>query len=78
MSPLRNNHECMDMIVEILIYLVAAISALFITGYAVHMFIGGLVGQEAENQFIIVACLIVAGVIAYMAWDVIQRRAGKK
>jgi hypothetical protein len=66
------------MIVEILIYLIAAISALFITGYAVHMFIGGLVSPETENQLIVVACLIVAGVIAYMAWDVIQRRTGKK
>jgi hypothetical protein len=66
------------MIVEILIYLVAAISALFITGYAMHMFIGGLVSPEAENQFIILACLIVAGVIAYMTWDVIQRRTGRK
>lgn len=66
------------MIVEILIYLIAAISALFITGYAVHMFIGGLVSPEAEYQFIALACLIVVGVIAYMAWDVIQRRTGKK
>jgi Na+/H+ antiporter NhaA len=66
------------MIVEILIYLVAAISALCITGYAMHMFIGGLVSPEAENQFIILACLIVAGVIAYMTWDVIQRRTGRK
>ncbi len=66
------------MIVEVLIYLVAAISGLFITGYAVHMFIGGLVSPESENQLIIMACLIVAGVIAYMAWDVIQRRTGRK
>lgn len=66
------------MIIEILIYLVAAISALFITGYAVHMFIGGLVSPAAEDQFIVAACLIVAGVIAYMAWDVIQRRRGRK
>jgi hypothetical protein len=66
------------MIVEILIYLVAAISALFITGYAVHMFVGGLVSPEAENQLIVVACLIVVGVIAYMAWDVVQRRTGRK
>jgi hypothetical protein len=66
------------MIVEILIYLVAAISALVITGYAVHMFIGGLVSPEAEYQFITLACLVVFGVIAYMTWDVIQRRKGRK
>jgi len=66
------------MIVEILIYLIAAISALFIAGYTVHMFAGGLVSPETEEQLITVVCLIVAGVIAYMAWDVIQRRTGKR
>jgi hypothetical protein len=66
------------MIVEILVYLVAGISSLFIMGYTVHMLIGGLVSPETENQLIVLACLIVAGVIAYMAWDVIQRRTGKK
>lgn len=66
------------MIVEILIYLVSAISALFITGFAVHMFVGGLVSPETEYQLIALACLIVVCVTAYMTWDVIQRRAGKK
>lgn len=66
------------MIAEILIYLVAAISALFITGFTVHMFVGGLVSPEAEYQLIVVACLVVACVTAYMTWDVIQRRTGKK
>ena len=66
------------MIVEILIYLVSAISALFITGFAVHMFVGGLVSSETEYQLITLACLIVVCVTAYMTWDVIQRRAGKK
>jgi hypothetical protein len=63
---------------EILMYLVVAISALFITGYAVHMFIGGLVSPGSELQIIVLACLIVVGVIGYMTWDVIQRRSGRK
>jgi hypothetical protein len=63
---------------EILIYVVVAISALFITGYAVHMLIGGLVSPESEYQIITLACLVVAGVIGYMTWDVIQRRSGRK
>ncbi len=67
-----------NMFVEILIYLVSAISALFITGYSVHMFIGGLVSTETEYQVITIACIIVVCVTAYMTWDVIQRRAGKK
>jgi len=66
------------MIVEILIYLVSAVSALFITGFAVHMFVGGLVSPDTEFLLIVIACIIVAGVTAYMAWDVIQRRSGKK
>jgi membrane protein DedA with SNARE-associated domain len=63
---------------EILVYVVVAISALLIAGYAVHMFIGGLVSPESEYQIIALACLVVAGVIGYMIWDVIQRRSGRK
>jgi len=66
------------MIVEILIYIIAAAAALFITGYAMHMFIGGLVSPELEQQIIVVACIVVASVMAFMAWDVIQRRKGKR
>lgn len=66
------------MIVEILIYLVAAISAVFMAGFAVHMFVGGLVSPEVENQLIIIACLIVVCVTAYMAWDVIKSRLGRE
>ena len=66
------------MIVEILMYVVVAISALFITGYAVHMFIGGLVSPELEYQLIVLVCILIAAVIGYMTWDVIQRRSGRK
>lgn len=64
--------------VEILTFLVAAISALFITGFSVHMLAGGLVGPETENQLIFMVCTIVFCVIAFMAWDVIARRTGRK
>ena len=66
------------MVTEILIYSVSAIGALFITGFAVHMFVGGLVSQETEYRLIAGACLVVASATAYMAWDVIQNRSGKK
>jgi len=66
------------MIFEILIFAVAGIGALFMTGYAVHMFVGGLVSIETEHNFIILFCLIAMCAMAYMAWDVIQRRTGKK
>ncbi len=63
---------------EILIYLVAAISALFITGFAIHMFVGGLVSPETENDLIIAGCVIVVAVIAFMVWDVMRARGIKK
>ena len=66
------------MIGEILIYVVIAISSLFITGYAVHMFIGGLVSPETEYFLIALTCLSVVCIIGYMTWDVIQRRSGRK
>ncbi|BCK88604.1 hypothetical protein MIZ01_2409 [Sideroxyarcus emersonii] len=60
--------------VEILIFVVAAISGLFITGYAIHMLVGGLVSTDTEFQLIALVCFVVACGIAYMAWDVIKRR----
>jgi peptidoglycan/LPS O-acetylase OafA/YrhL len=66
------------MIIEILIFLLAAICGLFITGFAVHMFIGGLVSSETEYTFIAIVCFIVACAIAYMVWDVIEKRSGRR
>jgi hypothetical protein len=66
------------MIFEILIFTIAGIGALFITGYTVHMFVGGLVSAETENQLIILVCVLTACAIAYMAWDVVQKRTGRK
>lgn len=63
---------------EILIYLVIAIGSLLMMSYTVHMFVGGLVSQETEYILIAAACIVVACVIGYMAWDVIQRRKGKR
>lgn len=66
------------MMVEILIFAIAAVGALFITGFSVHMLTGGLVSPELEHQLIVIVCTIVFLAIAYMAWDVVQRRTGKK
>lgn len=66
------------MIIEVLIFFLAAICALSIAGFAVHMFIGGLVSPETEYQVIAIVCFILAGAIGYMAWDVINKRTGKK
>jgi hypothetical protein len=63
---------------EILIYLIIAAGSLFMMGYTVHMFVGGLVSQETEYFLIALTCLIVACIIGYMAWDVIQKRKGRR
>ncbi len=59
---------------EIVIYTIVAFSALFIMGYSVHMFIGGLVAPELERRIIIAVCLVGVAVMAAMAWDVVRRR----
>ncbi len=63
---------------EILIYLTIATGALFMMGYTVHMFVGGLVSEQTEHLLIAVTCLSVACVITYMTWDVIQKRKGRR
>lgn len=59
---------------EIIFYAIVALSALFIMGYSIHMLFGGLVSPQTERWMITVACLIGAGAIGYMTWDVVQRR----
>ncbi|MBI5451067.1 MAG: hypothetical protein HY940_06885 [Gammaproteobacteria bacterium] len=59
---------------ETLLYSIAAITALFILGYSVHMIAGGLVSPATERLLITLTCLVGAAVIALMAWDVIRRR----
>lgn len=62
---------------EIVLYAIAGISSLFVLGYSVHMFVGGLVSPEAETTIIVIACSIGTLVIGLMAWDVIRRRGSK-
>jgi len=62
---------------EIIIYLIAAIAGITVFGYSVHMFIGGLVEPQTETLFIAAACVLAAGVMAFLAWDVIKLRRGK-
>lgn len=63
---------------EIFVYLVVAISSLFILGFSVHMLIGGMVKPDTEYFLIELVCLADLAVIGYMTWDVIQRRKGHK
>ena len=63
---------------EIIIYLIVALSSLFIMSYAIHMLVGGLVSKKTEYLLIIVTCIIGVVVIGFMVWDVAQRRKGGK
>jgi hypothetical protein len=55
-------------------FTIGAIASLCILGYAVHMFIGGLVSRQTEFITIGVAILIGASAIGWMTWDVLRRR----
>lgn len=58
----------------LILFGVGASASLFILGYAVHMFIGGLVSRSTEIITIAVAVLIGASAITWMTWDVLRRR----
>ncbi len=59
---------------EIFIYSIAAIAGITVFGYSTHMFIGGLVEPQTETIIITAVCLLAAGAMAFMAWDVIKTR----
>lgn len=81
MPPIGGKFTFKDMnklIQEIIIYLVVALSSLFIMSYAIHMLVGGLVSKKTEYLLIIVTCIIGVVAIGFMVWDVAQRRKGIK
>jgi hypothetical protein len=63
---------------EAAVYLVVAISSLFIMGFVMHMLVGGLVSPDTEEMLIILICLVDLIAISLMARDVIRRRKGLK
>lgn len=67
-----------NLIQEIAVYVVVALSSLLIMGFVVHMLVGGLVSAETEYLLIALICIADLAAIGYMAWDVICRRRGLK
>lgn len=59
---------------EIIILIVVAISSLFILGYSIHMFIGGLVSPQTEKISIVVAVSIGFVVLLLLGLDIIRQR----
>jgi len=62
-----------ERIKELLVYGISGIACLFIFGYCVHIFVGGLVSEQTE--IILIAAMVMTGaaVIAYFVWDTIRR-----
>jgi len=63
---------------EAFVYLIVAISSLFIMGFVMHMLVGGLVSPDTEFNLIVLICLADMVAIGFMARDVIRRRRGQK
>ncbi|NOX43597.1 MAG: hypothetical protein GXP19_07685 [Gammaproteobacteria bacterium] len=59
---------------EIVIFTLVSLSSIFILGYSIHMFVGGLVSENTEIFIITIACIIGLLIISYMAWDIIKMR----
>jgi len=58
---------------ELLVYGISGIASLFIFGYCVHIFVGGLVSEQTEIILIAVTVMTGAAAIAYLVWDTIRR-----
>ncbi len=59
---------------EVPVYLVVAISSLAIMVFFVHAMVGGLVSEQTEYALYVVVCAIDLTVMGFMARDVIRRR----
>ena len=59
---------------ELLLFGISGTAALFIFGYSVHMFVGGLVSEKTELFLIIGVVAISAAVIGYFIWDTLRNR----
>lgn len=59
---------------EFVILIIVAVSSLFILGYSVHMFIGGLVSPQTEKISIAVAVSIGFVVLLFLGLDIIKQR----
>ncbi len=63
-----------ELLKEAPVYLVVAVSSLFIMCFFVHAMVGGLVSEQTEYLLYTVVCAIDLTVMGFMARDVIKRR----
>lgn len=58
---------------ELLVYGISGAASLFIFGYCVHIFVGGMVSEETEIMLIAAVVMISAITMGYFIWDAIRR-----
>jgi len=58
---------------ELFIYGVSFVASLFIFGYCVHIFVGGMVSEQTELILTAAVVLISAVVVGYFIWDTMRR-----
>ena len=59
---------------DLIIVFTVAVSFVFILGYVVHMFIGGLVEPSTEKMAIVAVCTVGVGVVIFLGLDIIKQR----
>jgi Mn2+/Fe2+ NRAMP family transporter len=59
---------------EIIVLIVVSLSSLFILGYSIHMFIGGMVSETTERWSIIIACAVGAIIVGLLVADIFRQR----
>jgi len=59
---------------ELLVYGISGIASLFIFGYCVHIFVGGMISEQSEMIIIIAVVTVCAAAMLWRAWDTVKRR----
>lgn len=59
---------------EIIVLVLVALSSVFILGYSIHMLIGGLVSKETETWIIAGACSVGVIILIFMGLDIVKQR----
>jgi len=57
---------------EMLVYTVSGLASLFIFGYSVHMFVGGLVSEQTETLLITLVVVIAAAIEGWLIRDALR------
>lgn len=59
---------------EFIVYGISGLASLFIFGYSIHMFVGGLVSEQVEIALIAMVVLVAAAVEIYLIRDALLHR----